>query len=275
VLIGCIKEVRVPLELGAFYLIDHRLIALVMLALLLAACEIGYRLGSSKVDAPDSLRSLMSGTGAAMLGLLGLLLGFALSMAIARWDTRRDVIVDESNAIGTLSLRAGLLEEPLRGELREALRAYTDARIALGGSRSRPDALRAARIESEDLHTAIWSIVERANRPTTMNATLASLIGAANELIDLHEPRLASVENHLPAALFFLLLGVAALAVAFLAWCFGAASQRGRTPMLLLALLIGAVLLLIMDVNRPQRGRIEVGVAPLERVEEGLSAQTR
>ncbi len=59
------------------------------------------------------LRTLMSGIGAATLGLLGLLLGFALSMAIARWDTRRAVIVDESNAIGALSLRAGLLEEPL------------------------------------------------------------------------------------------------------------------------------------------------------------------
>ena len=92
-----------------------------MVAVLLAAGEIGYQLGSARVDAPDSLRSLMSGTGAATLGLLGLLLGFALSMAIARWDIRRDVIVDESNAIGTLSLRAGLLEDPLRDELHEAL----------------------------------------------------------------------------------------------------------------------------------------------------------
>jgi len=74
--------------------------------------------------------------------------------------------------------------------------------------------------------------------------------------------------------LFLLLLAVAAFAIAFLAWSFGAAAQRGRTPMLLLALLIGGVLLLIMDVNRPQRGRIEVGVAPLERVEESLSAPT-
>jgi hypothetical protein len=263
-----------PLEIGAFYLVDHRLIGLAMVALLLAAGEIGYRLGSARVDAPDSLRSLMSGTGAATLGLLGLLLGFALSMAIARWDIRRDVIVDESNAIGTLSLRAGLLEDPLRGELREALRVYTDARIAMGGSRSQPDTLRAARLESEALHSRIWSIVERANQPTTMNATLSSLISSANELIDLHELRLASVENHLPAALFLLLLSVAAFAIAFLAWSFGAAAQRGRTPMLLLALLIGGVLLLIMDVNRPQRGRIEVGVAPLERVEESLSAPT-
>ncbi len=262
----------VPIELPAFYLIDHRLIALLMLAALLAACEGGYRLGLAREGAPDSLRALMSGTGAAMLGLLGLLLGFALSMAIARWDTRRDVIIRESNAIGTLSLRAGLLEEPMRGRLREALRAYSSARIAMGGSRNRPDELRAARRESEALHEVIWSVVESANRPSTANATLAALIGAANELIDLHELRLASVENHLPPGLFALLLALGALSVAFLAWSFGAASHRGRVPMLLLALLIGAVLLLIMDVNRPQRGAIAVGVAPLERAAASIYA---
>ncbi len=261
-----------PLDLSAFYLVDHRLIALLMLAVLLAASEIGYRLGLAREGTPDSLRALMSGTGAATLGLLGLLLGFALSMAIARWDTRRDVIIDESNAIGTLWLRAGLLDEAPRDRLRESLRAYSDARIALGGSRKRPDDLRAARRESEALHVDIWSVVESANRPTTANATLAALIGAANQLIDLHELRLASVENHLPSALFVLLLALAALSVAFLAWSFGAASHRGRAPMVLLVVLIGAVLLLIMDVNRPQRGAIAVGVAPLERAAASIYA---
>ncbi len=264
----------VPIELPAFYLIDHRLIALLMLAALLAACEGGYRLGLAREGAPDSLRALMSGTGAAMLGLLGLLLGFALSMAIARWDTRRDVIIDESNAIGTLWLRAGLLEDAPRDRLREALRAYGDARIALGGSRKRPEDLRAARRESEALHVEIWSVVESASRPDTANATLAALINAANQLIDLHELRLASVENHLPTALLLLLLALGAASVSFLAWSFGAAAHRGRIPMLLLALLIGAVLLLIMDVNRPQRGAIAVGVAPLERAAASISTPT-
>ena len=103
------------------------------------------------------------------------------------------------------------------------------------------------------------------------NATLAALIGSANEVIDLHELRLASVENHLPPALFLLLLALGALSVGFLAWSFGAASHRGRVPMVLLALLLGAVLLLIMDVNRPQRGVIGVGVAPLERAAESIA----
>ncbi len=264
-----------PAQADAFYLLDHRLIALVMVALLLAACEVGYRLGLARQAAPDSLRTLMSGIGGAMLGLLGLLLGFALSMAISRWDTRHEIIIEEANAIGTLSLRAGLLGDPLRDQLREALRAYVEARIELGGSRERSDALHAARNESEDIHAEIWSVVERANVPSTTNATLASIISAANEVIDIHELRLASLQNHLPSALFYLLLILAAVSVAFLAWSFGAASQRGRAPMILLALLIGAVLLLIMDVYRPQRGIIEVGVASLERTDKSISAQSR
>ena len=257
-----------------FYLIDHRLIALVMVGLLAVSGEIGFRLGSRRRDSQDSFRSLMSGTGAAMLGLLGLLLGFTLAMAVSRWDARRDVIVDEANAIGTLWLRAGLLEEPLRDDLRDALRSYTDARIALGGSRSDRTALRAARSESESLHASIWSVVARAAEPGRSPAVLSSLITSANEVIDIHELRLASIENYLPAPLFLLLLTVAAVATGFLAWAFGAANQGGRTAILVLGLLIGAVLLLIMDVNRPQRGRIEIGIESLERVGETFAAPT-
>ena len=75
----------------------------------------------------------MSGIGAAMFGLLGLLLGFTLSMAISRHDTRHAILVDESNAIGTLNLRAGLFEQPVQDELRTLLSDYTDARITLAG----------------------------------------------------------------------------------------------------------------------------------------------
>ena len=160
-----------------------------------------------------------------------------------------------------------MLEEPLRGDLRDALREYTDARIALGGSRGDRAALRAARSKSESLHASIWAVVERANQPDRSNAVLGSMINAANEVIDIHELRLASIENFLPAPLFLVLITVAALSIGFLAWAFGAANQGGRTAIVMLGLLIGVVLLLIMDVNRPQRGRINIDVESLERVQ--------
>lgn len=256
-----------------FHMIDHRLIALAMVLLLAASGEIGYRLGCRGRDSEESFRSLMTGTGAAMLGLLGLLLGFSLSMAISRWDARHDVVVKEANAIGTIWLRAGLLEDPLRSDLRDALRKYTDVRIALAGSRGDPATWDAARSNSESLQASIWSVVKRANQPGRSNAVLSSMVNAANELIDIHEVRLASIANYLPAPLFLVLLTVAGVAVGFLAWAYGAANQGGRTAILMLGLLIGLVLLLIMDVNRPQRGRINIGVRSLERVVETIEEQ--
>jgi hypothetical protein len=255
----------------AFYLLDHWLIALAMLAILVIASEIGYRAGSRKRGMPESDRSLMSGIGAAMLGLLGLLLGFTLAMAIGRWDERRDIIVNESNAIGTLWLRAGFLEEPVRDELRKTLHEYTDARIVLGGSRDDLKTWRAARAKSEMLHAQIWSAIERANRPGLNPAILSSLISAANELIDIHEMRLASIENYLPVSLLLLFLGVAAVATSFLAWSFGAGTHGSRKAILMLVVLIAAVLLLIMDLNRPQRGMITVGIGTLERVQNNIA----
>jgi len=177
-----------------FYLIDHRLIALAMVVLFAAAGEIGFRLGCRGRDSKGSFRSLITGTGAAMLGLLGLLLGFSLSMAVSRWDQRHDVLVNEANAIGTIWLRAGLLEDPLRSDSRDALRQYSGARIALGRSRGDPAAQRSARSNSESLHATIWSVVERANQPGMSNAVLSSMVNAANEVIDIHELRLASIE---------------------------------------------------------------------------------
>ena len=254
-----------------FHRIDHYLIALAMVALLAVACEIGFRAGSRRRDAPETFRSLMSGIGAAMFTLLALLLGFTLAMAIGRWDARRDVLVDESNAISTLSLRAGLFEQPIRDELRASLREYADARIAMGSAGDDLDVFRAARKKSETLHSRIWSTVERAGTRETSPAKLSSLIAAANELIDIHELLLAAVENFLPASLFVLLLGVAAVAIYFLAWSFGAAGHGGRLAVLLLPLLIGTVLFLIMDISRPQRGTFQVGVGTLERVRGGIS----
>ena len=251
-----------------FYQTDHRLIAVSMLVLLAIAGEIGFRSGSRKRDSQDSYRSLVSGTSAAMLGLLALLLGFTLSMGVSRWDERRDVIVTESNAIGTLWLRAGLLENPLRDDLRDALYDYTDIRIALGGAGGDREVLRIARSKSESLHASIWSVVEQSSQPGHSNDVLSSLISAANELIDSHELRISSIENYLPAVLFVLLITIACVAIWFFAWSFGASSQGRRTANLMLGILIGAVLLVIMDVNRPQRGQITVGIESLQRVSE-------
>jgi hypothetical protein len=256
----------------AFYLTSHWLIAGCILVTLLVAGEVGWRVGHGGRVEDDALRALVGGIAAATLGLLGLLLGFTLSMAIGRYDARRTVIVDEANAIGTLWLRAGLLDEPLESELRGTLRDYTDARVDLGRVGSDLGRLRAARERSGKLQGAIWSVVERAAQPGPSPAVVSSLIASANAVIDLDELRTSSLENYVPAPIILLLVGVAAVALALFGWSFGATERRSTISMVLLALLVTTILTIIMDLNRPHRGMMRVGDESLLRLQKSIAA---
>jgi hypothetical protein len=254
----------------AFYLTPIWQIAGGILVVLALAGEAGWRLGHARRGADDPLRTLVGGVAAATLGLLGLLLGFTLSMAISRFDARRVVIVDEANAVGTLWLRAGLLDEPLRADLRAVLGDYVQARLDLSHVGADLGRLRAARERSATLQRTIWAVVERANQPATGPAVLTAVITAANDLIDLDELRMSSLENYIPAPIILLLIGVAAIALAFFGWSFGAANRRSSLSMVLLTLLVTSVLVVVMDLNRPHRGLIRVGDESLVRVRRAM-----
>src|SRR5262245_15194612 len=93
--------------------------------------ECGYRLGRARGRRADSESdSPVGAMVAAELGLLAFLLAFTFGIASSRFDTRRQVLLDEANAIGTTYLRAAMLPEPQRAEVRHLLRDYVDVRIA-------------------------------------------------------------------------------------------------------------------------------------------------
>ena len=256
----------------AFYLVNLWWIVAGIFVLLLVAGEIGWRIGRVERGETAAFRSLVGNIATAILGFLGLLLGFTLSMAISRFDARRAVVVSEANAIGTLWLRAGLLEAPLRDELRGALRNYTDARLAMTRVGSDLGRLREARRQSTAEQQVIWSVVERAAGSEQKPAIVSALVSAANEVIDDDELRISSLENYVPAPIVLLLVGVSALALAFLGWSFGAAGQRSNTSIALVSLLLTAVLAVTMDFNRPHRGLIRVDDQSLVRLQRTIGA---
>ncbi len=105
--------------------------ALVVLALLSVANELGFRVGrANKSDVPEPERAVANAIKGSVIGLVAFLLGFAFSISFNRHDQRPQVVIDESNAVGTLYLRAGLLADPERTALRVALTRYLDARLA-------------------------------------------------------------------------------------------------------------------------------------------------
>lgn len=85
---------------------------LAILLLVLLSVEGGYRLGKYRRSRSEEEKEAPVGAMVgATLGLLAFLLAFTFGLAATRFDTRRQVLLDEANAIGTTYLRAGMLPD--------------------------------------------------------------------------------------------------------------------------------------------------------------------
>jgi len=233
-----------------------------MIAALLVFFEIGFRIGEhTKEDQTSAEGGQVGVIQAALLGLLGLLLAFSFAAAGARFLERQDLIVQEANAIGTSYLRADLLAEPHRTELRSALKRYTEHRIqATAGPSGTSDPAIAAEVEV--LHARIWSaaIAGVRNNPDLALSVLPPL----NDVIDLHSTRVAAVRKHIPGVVFGLLLVCSALSIAMIGYGCGTAGRRRAPLTVSLTLIVAASLWITFDLDHPRRGLLQLSDAPLQ-----------
>lgn len=242
-------------------ILDEFTIAAVLFVGLLLALEAGFRLGrraASEADAGEG--SQVGAIQGAILGLLGLLLAFSFAAAGTRFLERQDLIVQEANAIGTAYLRADLLDEPYRSQLRATLQRYTEQRLAVSarlGQGIEPGALE----DIERLHGRMWSAASAgvAARPLSMLGVLPPV----NEVIDLHTTRMAAGRKHLPPIVMVLLLACSALSVGVMGYGCGLGGRRRAALTVAAATLIGAALWVTIDLDYPRAGLIRLSDAPL------------
>lgn len=205
-----------------------------------------------------------------MLGLLALMIGFSVSLAISRFEARRDAIVDEGNAIGTLGLRATLLVPEEANAVIDRLILYTETRLSLTASIAQPSAIRATIDRSNELLNDLWGRARQvAGRDPQMVPT-GLYIEALNALIDMQEKRLNALRSRVPSVVLIALYGVATVACGFMGYAVGLNRRRQRGPVYLVTMLIAAVILLIQDLDRPGTGFITVSQKPLMDTLDGL-----
>lgn len=199
----------------------------------------------------------------ALFGLLGLFLAFGLTMAVGRYENRRDVIVVEANTVGTTYLRAQLLEEPERSSSMELLRSYTDGAIDLAASVPGSARYDAAIEIIGDVQQRLWALADDAVRRDPAGSAPRLYVETLNEMIDTHTERVASLGNRVPTTVIVLQLGGSAISVLVLA-LYLAALGRGATTSLITAVVVTLILLVSIDLDRPQRGFITVSYSALE-----------
>jgi hypothetical protein len=233
------------------------LLTLFLMALLLAGIETGrrIRLRQKKEEASGGL-SVIDG---AIFGLLGLLLAFAFSGADARFEARRQLIVRETNAIGTVWLRVDLLPASAQPQLRQDLRQYVDGRITYYRDRNdNPAKAQRDFSASNALQTKIWLESIAAARQDPNPAVLSLVLSSLNDMIDITTTRSVAQQTHPPIPIYILLF-VLALASSLVAG-FGMGDQRKRPWLhtIVYAVALTITIYTIIDLEFPRIGIVRI-----------------
>ena len=114
-----------------FFSLSSWAVALIIFALIATVTGAGVLLGRHLREHHETLREPFGVLQGALLGVVGLILAFGLSLAVGRYEDRRAAAVSDANAIGTTYLRAQLLAEPVRTRSLTLLRQYTDLAIRM------------------------------------------------------------------------------------------------------------------------------------------------
>jgi hypothetical protein len=242
-----------------------RLVFLIAFVVLSLAAWVGAQLRRRSRELDEADRSDFGVVQGATLTLLGLIIGFSFSMAIARYDQRKTYEEAEANAIGTEYVRADLLPEAEAAQTRELLRSYTDLRIAFYRTRD-ADELAKIGAQTTALQDQMWKITAKVanGQPTPVTALAAA---GMNDVLNSQGYTQAAWWNRIPEAAWGLMFVIAIFANVML----GYGVRRMRVGLLvILPLLVSISFFLIADIDSPRRGVIRVSPQNLESLRQGL-----
>jgi hypothetical protein len=238
------------------YLTNYPLLvlALVFLVLWLSA-RIGSSLLRRQRDLEEEVREDFGVILTATLTLLGLIIGFSFSMAISRYDQRKNYEEAEANAIGTEYIRADLLPVADAVRVRALLRNYLDQRILFYKARDEQQLRRISHATGE-LQSELWSAVKNqaAAQPT---AVFSLVVSGMNDVLNSQGYTQAAWWNRIPLSAWALLLAIAICCNLLIGYGARKAEAEGIL-MLVLPLLVSISFFLIADIDSPRGGLIRV-----------------
>lgn len=222
--------------------------------------EMGFRAGRFIQSRTDSeVKSLTGSIQASVLGLLALLLGFTFSMSMQRYDNRSMALIDEANAIGTAVLRVQLMPEEFREKASELFKEYIQLRVEIGQ-------IDLTEIEERDIYNKkiadlqnqLWQLAISATDADPRPAKTGAFVKSLNDVIDSQGKRNALLQMQVPEVVLLLLFIVFISSGGFMGYSAGLSGKRIIAPIVLVTLLITLIVFIIIDLDRPKRGLIQV-----------------
>lgn len=235
------------------------LLYLISVTVVLLSIELGWRLGNYRRQLSENEnKAPVNAAVGATLGLLAFLLAFTFSMAASRFDARKQIVLQEANAIGTTYLRAEFLHVDARDEVRNLLREYTELRSGGAQVIMSPEGME----KSSLLLDKMWAVAASSEVTSDTYAT-GLFVQSLNEVIDLDTTRATALRNRIPGSIWFMLGVVTIFAMISMGFEFGLTGVRSWAVMVLLAIVFTTVLILITDLDRSWAGSVQISQQPL------------
>lgn len=259
-------------QLFFLYATSSLTITVSLFLLILLLNELGFRVGRFVLVHSDSeVKTLTGAVQAAILGLLALLLGFTFSMSMQRHDNRSVALIEEVNAIGTALLRVQLLPDNLQDEGHDLFREYVDLRVAIGEI---DITRREARTKYNELigetQSKLWLLAMGATDADPRPVTTGNFVKSLNNLIDSQGKRNALLWMHVPAAVLLILYTVLLSSGAIIGYSSGLSGKRILLPTALISLIISLIVFVVIDLDRPKRGLIQIDQRIMVELQEDL-----
>lgn len=209
----------------------------------------------------------------ALLGLLAFILAFTFGDATSRYEAKKQLLLDEVNAIGTTLLRTDFLPESKRAEAKELLKKYVDMRVEV---LKNPKMLPQIIIESEKVQSQLWSQVSLDTNKETDPIRLGLYIQSLNDVIDLHTKRVTvGLQYRIPGVIWVTLYFVTILTMIAVGYEFGLSGASNILISLILSLAFSAFMVLIADLDRGVAGTLRVDQRPIIELQQKLNSAIR
>ncbi len=225
---------------------------------MLWACSRAVTCGRTREHYREPIGALQG----ALLGVVGLILAFGLTLAVGRYQDRRADVVTDANTIGTAYLRAQTIAEPQRSPSLALLRAYNDLAIRITYEIPGSAAIRATAAQQGELQRRLWRLAGESLNARPRDSAPRLYVDSLNDMIDQQTVRLSGLNNRVPDAVLWLELLGAALALGLLA-LYLSVLGKGLIPIAAAAVIVSFLVLVTFDLDRPTRGLIKIPATPL------------
>jgi hypothetical protein len=261
-------------NIETFYGTPEWLMALLFLGFMVVACETGFRLGL-RSKAAEKTKALVPTIATSILAILGLLLGFTMSMSVSRFDARRLLVLEEANAILAAYLRMHALPSPESTELQELLRQYAANRLRVSLAALDLQQLQQGKDEDFRLQIELWSRAAALARKEPQSVPAGVLMESLNNVFDLENARWIGFVAHVPPGVIYVDALMGLVAALMVGYDFGLTGHRHALSEALLIVAITMVMVVIVELDRPYSGVIRVSQQPLVDLQRRLAAPGR